>query len=269
MVADSKGKMRWQAVAPAASEPQDEPPAPTPAPTAPAAPPADSEVARLRNELSQQQQITTLIAQAMMSGKSLNEVLGLAPASQPEADYSNYDLYDDDQRAQFVRQLRQEALATARAEVQAAFQPHQAALANARQQQEYYAVAAKHGQDPDFERKAALTAQLLQGSTNVPFEATYNLVSQIQQFFGAPAAPSKAATPSNGAANQARQTTLTPAQQQQKADQAARLPQSSGVRGAGPPIPPEGLGKGPNGLRETADWVEQQVALGNMQYRNI
>lgn len=256
VVDENTGKIRFKMMPEAPVEDQQDEPAYTPTPTTHQAP-AETEVAQLRAELSRRDDLMSAMAQAMMTGKSLNEVLGLAPSSdtQPETDYSHYDLYDEGQRAEFVKQIRQDALNLARSEVKAAIEPHQGALASARQQQEYNAVRARNGNDPDFDRKAAIASQLVQGNPNVSFEATYKLVSTIQQSLG------KAAAPSNGAVNQARQTTLTPAQQQAKADQAARFTQNSGVRGAGKPTPPEAILKD---FKKLATWVAQQQALGNL-----
>lgn len=250
------GKIKFKMMPEApVEETQDQAPtpaAPTPTPTTPAG--LDVEVATLRAEMARKDDLMAAMAQAMMSGKSLNEVLGLAPTSEPEPDYSQYDLYDDAQRASFVKQIRQDALASARAEVQAAMQPHQAALASARQQSEYNAVKAKNGADPDFERKAALATELIQGNPNVSFAATYNLVSTVQKSLGVAGAPLV------GATQQAKQTTLTPEQAAAKAEQAAR-PQSNGVRGAGKPTPPEAILKD---FKKLAAWVAQQQALGNL-----
>lgn len=256
---EDKGRIKFRMAPEAPADNQQDGPAPvqTPVPATPAAP-ADNDIAHLRAELAKRDELMVQMAQAMSSGKPLSEFLGLTAPVQTEPDYSHYDLYDDAQRAEFVKQLRKDALATARAEVQAAMQPHQGALASARQQQEYGAVRAKSAADPDFDRKAALATQLIGNSPNVSFEATYNLVSTI---WGAkPASTPQAAAIPSGAANQAKTTTLTSEQQEQKARQAARLPQSNGVRGAGKAVPPESLKK----TRDLLIWGMHQDALGNL-----
>src|SRR5262249_33741251 len=143
---------------------------------------------------------------------------GLQPAATLEPDYSQLDLYDAPTLAAFIKQ-------TVSGAIQGAMAPHQPALAGARQQQEYNVIQAKHGADPDFQRKAALTTQLVQGNPNISFEGTYNLVSTIQQSL-APAQKAAASAIEHAShvqaapANQAKPTTtLTPEQQQAKADQ--------------------------------------------------
>src|SRR5262249_13610487 len=69
--------------------------------------------------------------------------------------------------------------------IQGAMAPHQPALASARQQQEYTAVQAAHGSDPDYQRKAAVATKLIQGNPNISFQQTYDLVDSIHQSFGA------------------------------------------------------------------------------------
>src|SRR5262245_58987544 len=96
-------------------------------------------------------------------------------------------MYDPAQAANLVKDV-------VRREFQASMGQHQPTLQAARQQQEYAVVFAKHGKEPDFERKAALTNQLIQGNPSVSFEATYNLVSTIQQSLGSTkAAPAQVA----------------------------------------------------------------------------
>jgi hypothetical protein len=63
-------------------------------------------------------------------------------------------------------------------------------------------------------------------------------------------------------ANQPTTPTLTQEQAAEKAAQAARLPQSIGVRGAGAPTPPEAIAKD---FKKLTHWVAQQQALGNLQ----
>ena len=219
-------------------------------------PSSSTEVARLREQVESQSRLIQAMMIAQAQGKPLSEALGLSQPAAPEPDYSQYDLYDEGQRAAFVRQLREDALAQARAEVQAALQPHLPALAGAKQQMEFLAVQAKHGKDPDFARKVEVTQRLLQGNPNVSFAQTFDLVSQIHQSLG-----NKTGSPQRATPNQARQTTLTPEQADIKAEQARRYGQNSGVRGGGEPPLPEHI----RTFREAALWTQQQLALGNIK----
>lgn len=252
---DGTNKLKYRPIAQAEpTEPTEAPAEETPEETPAEAPARDTaELAQLRQQLDNQNQLMQAILIAQAQGKPLAEVLGLQSPVAPEPDYSQLDLYDAPTLANFIKQAVQGA-------VNGALQPHQPALASARQQQEYNAVAAKHGSDPDFARKSALTTQLVQGNPNVSYEGTYALVSQIQASLGIPAVPPKAAAPV-APANQPKPATLTQEQADEKAAQAARLPQSTGVRGAGAPTPPEGIRKD---FRKLAAWVAQQQALGNL-----
>ncbi len=250
---DKTNKLKFKEIAqeapiePAAQEtPVETPTAPEPTTT----PGSSQEIAQLRTQLDQQNQLMQAMLIAQAQGKPLAEVLGLATPSAAEPDYSQVDLYDAPTLAGFIKQTVQGA-------IQGAMREHQPALQGARQYQEYAAVQARHGKDPDFARKAELTTQLIQGNPSISYEATYNLVSTIQQSL----APVKAAAPPQAPANNASPTTLTPDQQQQKADQAARLPQSSGVRGAGQPTPPPEIARD---FKKLAHWVAHQQALGNL-----
>src|SRR5262249_19677302 len=228
---EATNKLKYREIAqeqPQEPEPTETEPAPEPTTT----PGEPSEIAQLRTQLDNQNQLMQAMLIAQAQGKPLAEVLGLQPAATLEPDYSQLDLYDAPTLAAFIKQ-------TVSGAIQGAMAPHQPALAGARQQQEYNAVQAKHGSDPDFARKSALTTQLVQGNPNISFEGTYNLVSTIQQSL----APAQKAAAPQTPANQAKPTTLTPEQQQTKADQAARLPQSTGVRGAGAPTPPPEIAK--------------------------
>src|SRR5262249_13075492 len=247
---DKTNKLKFKEIAqetPQEPAPTEGEPEPAPELTTPSEP---SEIAQLRTQLDNQNQLMQAMLIAQAQGKPLAEVLGLQPAATPEPNYDNLDLYDAPTLANFIKQ-------TVSGAIQGAMAPHQPALAGARQQQEYNAVQAKHGSDPDFARKSALATQLVQGNPNISFEGTYNLVSQIQ----ASLAPAQKAAASVAPANQAKPTTLTPEQQQAKADQAARLPQSTGVRGAGAPTPPPEIAKD---FRKLARWVAHRQALGEL-----
>jgi len=226
-------------------------------PAPPTAPEATGELQQLRAELAQSNQLMTAMAQAMMTGRPLNEVLGLQPAqpAQPaEPDYSQVDMYDPAQAAQLVRDV-------VRAEIQASMREHQPILQGARQQQEFNTVYTKHGKDPDFERKAAVALELTKGNPNVSFEATFDLINKISQSLAPQQAQPTTATQQQASANKAQRTTLTPEQQQQKAEQAKKLPsQGSGVRGAGLPNLPKHI----KGLGNIRAWVAQQAQLGNL-----
>lgn len=214
--------------------------------------PDNSEIAGLRSQVEQQNQLMQAMLMAQAQGKPLAEYLGLQPAQATEPSYEGLDLYDPGQLAGFIKQQVTGA-------IQGAMAPHQQTIQGARQQQEYNQVFLKHGKEPDFPQKAALTSQLLQGNPNVSFEGTYNLISTIQ---GALAPPTKAVAPLNGAAKNAGQTiTLTPEQAAEKAAQAARLPGNSGVRSTGAPTPPEAIRKD---FKKLATWVAHQQALGNL-----
>lgn len=221
--------------------------------------PESDPVARLQAQLDQQSQIMTAMVMAAASGRPLGEVLGLQAAQAPEPDYSGLDLYDDAQRAQFIKQLRADALQTAKAEVEAQMRGHLPQIQGAQRYGEIASVAAKYGKDPDFERKAALTETLVNGNPNISFEATYKLVSQIQEGLSNLPATAKGAEPV--AAPEAKTVMLTPAQQQAKAAQAARYQSTPGGRANGPPTPPPEVARN---FKKLAAWVAHQQALGNL-----
>ncbi len=210
-----------------------------------------SEIQQLRAEMAQNNQLMVAMAQSMMSGRPLNEFLGLAPSQPAEPDYSEYDLYDPDQRSAFIKQIRQEA----RAEAQAAIAPHQQVIQSARQQQEQIIVAQQYGNDANFQNKMAAALQLVQANPAMSVENAYKIVSHIVGV--AVPSQSKAVAPSQASANQATRT-ITPEQAQQKAEQAKRLPRDSGVRGAGPAPVPEHFGVGD--LGKMIAWNLQQAS---------
>src|SRR5215510_9901310 len=125
---DKSNKIRF---APIETEPPPEAglglrPAETPSPApkvAPSAPETDP-VARLQAQLDRQNQMMQAVIIASATGRPIGEVLGLQAAQAPEPDYSGLDLYDDAQRAQFIKQLRADALQTARSEVEAQMRGH-------------------------------------------------------------------------------------------------------------------------------------------------
>lgn len=197
----------------------------------------------------------TAMIQAQLTGRPLAEVLSGTPAAAPEPDYSNLDLYDDAQRAQFVKQVRADALNAARAEVQAQMRGVMPQVQDAQRHGEFFAVQAAHGTEPDFQQKAALANQLIGNNSNVSFKATFDLISQIQAGLGhangVKAEPAK--QPGLGV--------LTKEQADAKAAQAAKYPASNGARAVGKPEPPPEVAKN---WKHLAKWVEWQMALGNM-----
>jgi hypothetical protein len=254
---DKTNRIRFRNVEPVAEPPVEAPAAPV-VPSAPVASQPDS-IAELKAQLEQQSQIMTAMLQAQATGRPLAEVLGLQAAQAQEPDYSNLDLYDDAQRAQFIKQLRADALQTARSEVEAQMRGHLPQIQGAQRYGEIASVAARYGKDPDFERKAALTEKLVGGNPNISFEATYKLVSQIQE--GLSALPVAAKGAEVGFAPEAKTVTLSPAQQEQKAAQAARYQSNAGGRANGPPTPPPEVARN---FKKLAAWVAHQQALGNM-----
>lgn len=182
-------------------------------------------------------------------------MLGGAPAAAPEPDYSNLDLYDDAQRAQFVKQVRADALNAARAEVQSQMRGHLPGIQDAQRHGEFFSVQAAHGTEPDFQQKAALANQLIGNNPNVSFKATYDLISQIQAGLGS----------GNGvkaeAAKQPGLGVLTKEQADAKREQAAKYPPQNGARAVGKPEPPPEVAKD---FRRLAKWVAHQQAMGNL-----
>jgi hypothetical protein len=230
------------------------PPAPV-APVAPPVPSAPDSVAELKAQLEQQNQLMTAMIQAQLTGRPLAEVLSGTPAAQPEPDLSGLDLYDDAQRAQFVKQVRADALNAARAEVQAQMRGHMPSIQGAQRHGEFFEIQAAHGAEPDFQQKAALANQLIGNNPNVSFKATYDLISQIQKGLGG-ANGAKVEEP----AKQPGLGVLTKEQADAKAAQAAKYPASNGARAIGKPEPPPGL----KGFKQHALWVAHQQAMGHM-----
>jgi hypothetical protein len=193
----------------------------------PTAPAASNEVQELRAQLAQQNQTIQAMLIAQASGKPLAEVLGLQPAQPTEPDYSQFDLYEPEQRAALIRQIK----ADVKAEV---MREHQPALEAAKVQQEFTAAEAKFKSDPQYQPRMVaalqLAAEMRTAGYPLSIEAAYGMASklQTQPTTGAPpAAPPKTAT-----------RTITPEQAAAKAAQAAKLPGNSGVSGAGQaPVP--------------------------------
>src|SRR5262245_49741489 len=174
--------------------------------------PESDPVARLQAQLDQQSQIMQAMIMAAASGRPLGEVLGLQAAQTPEPDYSGLDLYDDAQRAQFIKQLRADALQTARSEVEAQMRGHLPQIQGAQRYGEMASIAAKYGKEPDYARKVALVESLVGNNPNISMEATYKLVSQVQESLSASPAMAKGAEPV--AAPEAKTVMLTPSQQE-------------------------------------------------------
>lgn len=235
----------------------------TPAPSVPAAPVAPSpvetdSVAQLKAQIAEQSQLMTAMIQASLTGRPLAEVLSGTPAAAPEPDYGDLDLMDDAQRAQFVRQIKADALNAARAEVQAQMRGHLPGIQDAQRHGEFFAVQAAHGAEPDFQQKAALANKLIGNNPNVSFKATFDLISQIQAGLthtnganGAKAEPAK----------QPGQGVLTKEQADAKAAQAAKYQATNGSRAVGKPEPPPDVAKD---FKRLAKWVAHQQAMGNM-----
>jgi len=259
---DKSNKIRFS---PIETEPPPEdglrpPEAPGPAPkVAPLAPETDP-VARLQAQLDQQNQMMQAVIIASATGRPIGEVLGLQAAQAPEPDYSGLDLYDDAQRAQFIKQLRADALQTARNEVQAQMQGHLPGIQGAQRYGEIAAVTAKYGKEADFDRRLALTDSLVGGNPNISYEATYKLVSQIAENLSNSPTKAEGATPT--VAPEAKTIMLTPDQQNAKAAQATRYQSTPGGRANGPPTPPPEVAKD---FKKLARWVAHQQALGNLE----
>lgn len=212
-------------------------------------------VAQLRAEIAAQNQIMTAMLQAQITGRPLAEILSGRPAAPAEPDYSGYDLYDDDQRVAFVRQVRADAIAAATAEAQTMMSSHLPSIQKAQQHGEFFAVQVEHGKDPDFDQKVALTNQLIGNNPNIPFKATYDLISQIQKSL----APAKPSTPEPVKQNGT--PVLTQAQADAKAAQAARYQSTNGGRAVGVATPPPEIAKD---FKKLAAWVAHQQMLGNL-----
>jgi hypothetical protein len=209
-------------------------------------------VADLRGQIGQLTQIVTAIAQAQLSGKGLDEVLGLQQQKPVEPDYSNLDLYDPAQLAGFIKQ-------TVGAAITGAMAPHQQTMEGARRRQEYDAVALKFSHEPDFHQKSVAAIQLVAEQPALTIEQAYGIVNKISQTIAPkqPATTSTAAT-QQPAAQQATRT-ITAEQAAQKAEQAKRLPGNSGVKGAGKPEMPAHI----TGLGQMIAWNLQEASRGN------
>jgi hypothetical protein len=255
MVFDDKTR-RMRAV-PIAAPP--EAPVETPAPPVPPVPPptptAPDSIAELKAQLAEQTQLMTVMIQAQLTGRPLAEVLSGTPAAPAEPDYSGLDLYDDAQRAQFVRQMRDEMRAAARAEARSELQPHLPSIQGAQRHGEYFAVQAAHGHEPDFQAKADYIHELIGNNPNVSFKATYDLISRTLARFA----------PTNGAAPEPTKPpalgVLTKEQADAKAAQAEKYRATNGARAVGKPEPPPEVARD---FKRLAKWVAHQQAMGNM-----
>jgi hypothetical protein len=254
MALDEKsGKIRFKPIqAPADTPPEVPAPAVQSAPVAPSEP---DQIAQLRAEIAQQNQLQSAMLTALMTGRPLMEVLSGAPAKPAEPDYSRFDFEDEEGRAAYAQAVRADAIAAAKAELQAEMRNHLPLIQNANRHGETFTLQAKYGAEPDFQQKSALAQKLAGNNPNVSIEATYNLISQIQAGLGVSPAPVPTVKqPSN--------PILTPAQQAEKAAQAARYQSTNGGRATGPPEPPPEIAKN---FKKLAHWVAQQQALGNLQ----
>lgn len=253
MVLDDKTKkIRFKPI-----ETPPETPAETPAaPVLPAAAaPSESDtVAQLKAELAEQNRLMAAMLQAQMTGRPLMEVLSGQPAKPAPPDYSRFDLEEEEGRAAYAEAVRADAIAAAKAEMQAEMRAHLPSIQDARKHGEAFALQAKYGKEPDYEQKAALAQKLAGNNPNVSIEATYNLITQIQAGLGVSPAPAPAI-------KQAPNPILTPAQQAEKAAQAARYQSTNGGRASGPPEPPPEIARN---FKKLAHWVAQQQALGNL-----
>jgi hypothetical protein len=253
MALDEKtGKIRFKPIEAPAETPVETPAAlATSAAVAPTEPDA---IAQLRAEIAQQNQLQSAMLTALMTGRPLMEVLSGASAKPAEPDYSRFDLEEEEGRAAYAQAVRADAIAAAKAELQAEMRNHLPSIQNANKHGETFALQAKYGAEPDFQQKSALAMKLAGNNPNVSIEATYNLISQIQAGLGVSPAPVPTVKqPSN--------PILTPAQQAEKAAQAARYQSTSGGRATGPPEPPPEVAKN---FKRLAHWVAQQQALGNL-----
>lgn len=253
---DKSGKIRFKPIEAPPEVPTPPAETPNPAPPAPSLAAPGDPLAELRAQIEQRDQLMAAMVQASITGRPLAEILSGAPAVAAEPDYSNLDLYDDAQRTQFIKQLRADTLAQARAEVQAQMAGHLPAIQNAGRAGERAAISAKYGADPNYQQKAQLTEKLIGNNPNISFEATFNLVSQIQDALNPSPSPTKPPAPVQNA-----NPTLTPAQAEAKAAQAARYPAPQGGRANGAPTPPPEVAKN---FKKLAAWVAHQQALGNL-----
>lgn len=258
MVFDEKTRrMRLVPIETPAETPEESPTPPVPAaPVQPTSTKPDY-VAALEAQLAEQSQIMTAMLQASLTGRPIAEVLSGIPAAPAEPDYGDLDLMDDGQRAQFVKQVRADALNAARAEVQSQMRGHLPGIQDAQRHGEFFAVQAAHGAEPDFQQKADLANKLIGNNPNVSFKATYDLISQIQAGLGhtngTNGTKTEPAKPSLGV--------LTKEQADAKAAQAAKYPAQNGARAVGKPEPPPEVARD---FRRLAKWVAHQQAMGNM-----
>lgn len=222
-----------------------------PVPVAPIAPTEPDAIAQLRAELREQSQIQTAMLTALATGRPLMEVLSGQPAAPAAPDYSRFDLEEEEGRAAYAQAVRADAIAAAKAEMQAEMRNHLPAIQGAQKHGERFAVQAEHGADPDFQRKADLAEKLVGNNPNISFRATYNLINQIQSGLGVSPAPAPAV-------KQPSSPILTPAQQAEKAAQAARYQSTQGGRANGPITMPDGV----RTFKQHAAWAAQQLALG-------
>lgn len=251
LVVDEKsGKLRVAPIEAPAEAPA-EIPAATAAPviTAPAEP---DPIAQLRAEIAQQNQVQAAMLQALITGRPIAEILSGQPAAPAAPDYSRFDLEDEEGRAAYAQAVRADAVAAAKAEMQAEMRNHMPSIRDTQRQGERLAVQAEHGTDPNYSQKVALTERLMGNNPNISFKATYDLITQIQSGLS----PVSGSTPGRPAG-----PVLTPAQAELKAAQAARYQSNNGGRATGPPEPPPEIAKN---FKKLAHWVAQQQALGNL-----
>ena len=246
---NEKGKIRFKPIEAPAEVPAETPTAPV-APAVTAATEPDT-IAQLRAQIAEQNQIQTAMLTALMTGRPLMEVLSGAPAKPAEPDYSRFDLEDEEGRAAYAQAVRADAIAAAKAEMQAEMRNHLPQIQDARKYGEDFALQAKYGKDPNFERQSAAAKKFAGNNPNVSVEATYGLITRVLEEMGVSLADAPTV-------KQPSSPILTPAQQAEKAAQAERYRSNGGGRANGAPTPPANL----KNFKQHAAWTAQMLDRG-------
>jgi hypothetical protein len=195
------------------------------------------EMAELRAQVSQLKELLT----ATLQGKAPEAA---APA---EPDYSEIDLYDPQTLAGFIKQ-------NVRSAAQEVMAPYQQGNEHSRRQQEYHALAAQRGTEPDFQPKVLAAIELVRSNQALTVGQAYDVINSIAPIL----TPQQQAAPQPGAPKLATRT-ITQEQAEAKKAQAAKLPATSGVRGAANQQPPADI----KDLGKLILWNLQQASQGN------
>lgn len=177
-----------------------------------------------------EQQIATLTQTVELLTRAQLQGMQPPPPPKPQAptppDPTQFDMYDPASLAEYQRLNNAYIQATVRHEVNAALEPHGAALQDAQLNAQYNAVVGAFGNDPNFKPTMEAALKLVASFPHISIPEAYKHVASTSS-------PHQTAAPNAGA--KPAQRTMTAQEAAQKAEQAKRLPASQGVSGAAEP----------------------------------